>query len=79
MRSESGVAMMTTFWILFLVAVAIIAAAVFMYLLIPIIIIGCLILAFNACGGSHGRRVVETTHSNSVEHTYNRSGNVGQI
>jgi hypothetical protein len=71
--------MMTAFWFLFFAALAILAVCLFLYLLIPIIIIGCLILAFNACGGSHGRRVVETTHSNSVEHTYNRGGNGGQI
>lgn len=71
--------MMTAFWILFLVAAAIIAVAVFMYLLIPILVIGLLILAFNACGGSHGGRVVETTHSNSAQYTYRDGRNGGQI
>ena len=66
--------MITAFWVLFALAVFILAACLFMYLLIPIIVIGLLVLAFNACGGGHGRSVVETTHSNSAEHTnYHRS------
>lgn len=71
--------MMTVFWVLFALAVLVIGAAIFLYLLIPIVLIGLLILAVSYCGGSHGRRVVETTHSNSAEHTNYHRGNGGQI
>lgn len=72
--------MMTAFWFLFALAVLVIAAVIFAYLLIPIIVIGCLILAFNACGGSssHGRSVGQTTHSVSVESARMPSGHHGQ-
>jgi fatty acid desaturase len=66
--------MITAFWVLFIAALLVLAVCLFFYLLIPIVIVGLLVLAFNACGGSHGRGVVETTHSNSAEHTnYHRS------
>jgi len=71
--------MMTVFWILFFAALAILAVCLFLYLLIPIIVIGLLILAFNACEGNHGRRVVETTHSNSAESARNYGGNRGTL
>jgi len=72
--------MMTAFWILFLIACAIVAAAVFMWLLIPIIVIGLIALVLSHCGGSnHGRSMVETTDSNGSQysHSYGRHG--GQV
>jgi len=71
--------MITLFWVLFLIAVAVVGAALFWYLMIPIILVGLLILAWGHCGGEHGRRVGQATDSNSVEHTYHRGGNGRQI
>jgi len=71
---------MTAFWILFLIACAIVAAAVFMWLLLPIIVIGLIALVLSHCGGSnHGRSVVETTNSNSSQSAHSASGHVRQI
>jgi len=69
----------TVFWVLFLIAALIIAAALFMYLLIPIVIIGLFILIVSHCGGNHGRGVVETTRDRSAESARMPSGHSGQI
>jgi hypothetical protein len=71
--------MMTAFWVLFLIAVAVVGAALFWYLMIPIILIGLLILAWGHCGGEHGRRVGQTTDSNSSQSAHSASGHIRQI
>jgi fatty acid desaturase len=71
--------MITAFWILFLCACAIVLAALFMWLLIPIIVIGLLVLALSHCGGSNGRSMVEGTNSHSAKHSHRSSRNSGQI
>lgn len=75
----ASILMITAFWVLFALAVLILAACLFMYLLIPIVLIGVFVLIVSHCGGSHGRGVVETTHSNSVEHTNYHRGNGGAV
>jgi hypothetical protein len=70
----------TVFWVLFIIAALIIAAALFMYLLIPILVIGLFILIVSHCGGSnHGRGMVETTRDRSAESARMPRGNSGQI
>jgi len=69
----------TVFWVLFLCACAVIAVALFMTFLIPIIVIGLLALALVYCGGSDGRRVEPTKNTNSSQSAHSASGHVRQI
>jgi|1185.fasta_scaffold89770_3 hypothetical protein len=71
--------MMTAFWVVFALALLVLAACLFLYLLIPIVIIGLFILIVSHCGGSHGRSMVETTRDRSVESKDMPSGHHGQI
>jgi len=60
--------MITAFWILFALALLLLATIAFVYLFVPILIVGFLALIVMQCGGSDDRGMGTKTNHRNVSH-----------